>query len=435
MLPVGPSTINLTPAAPPTDKSSPTNAFFLTDKPPSVCTEAAESLYAEESVTLFACTRPANVALPDVTSIPELKSALPSTFKVESKSTALDTSSVPAISVLPLGPATLNLLVLMLNEPPTFKVDCKFAVEVAISEDIVVVPPVTSSVPPTTVLPVGPSTVKLPPPISKSSPIYAFLVTAKPPAVNIAAPLLFAAVACAVEFALSFSSNVTIPPTPRVPSNVLFVYTFKSPPIPVLPEIDAPPADTLNAPLDDQDPPRVALVAFVRVVTPVTPKVLVTLVAPDTSKVLPNVVPNVTPSVPERVVLLVTPKVPPTLRLELAPTIFTDEFKVDTPSALNVPATNVLPVALATVNLFVLTLKSFVTSSVPSMLTFPPNDPSSLTVRSSPTYRSSPIPAPPPTMRAPVEEFVAFVVSNNLMEPASKPDLVPVNTSELLVAL
>ena len=99
MLPVGPSTVNLTPADPPTDKSSPTYAFFLTDKPPSVCTEAALSLYAEESVTLFACTRPANVAAPAVTSIPELKSALPSTFRVESKSTACTTSSVPAISV------------------------------------------------------------------------------------------------------------------------------------------------------------------------------------------------------------------------------------------------------------------------------------------------------------------------------------------------
>ena len=216
---------------------------------------------------------------------------------------------------------------------------------------------------------------------------------------------------------------------------MLFVYTFKSPPIPVLPATDNPPADTLNAPLDDQVPPRVALVAFVKVDIPVTPKVFVILVAPDTSKVLLNVAPNVTPSVPERVVLLVTPKVPPTLRLELPPTIFTDEFKVDTPSALNVPATNVLPVELATVNLFVLTLKSFVTSSVPVISTFPPNDPSSPTTRSSPTCRSIPIPAPPPTMRAPVEELVAFVVSNNFIEPASKPDLVPVNTSELLVAL
>ena len=60
----------LTPAAPPTEKLPPTNAFFLTDKPPSVDTDAEASEYPVESVTLSACTRPANVALPDVTSIP-----------------------------------------------------------------------------------------------------------------------------------------------------------------------------------------------------------------------------------------------------------------------------------------------------------------------------------------------------------------------------
>lgn len=47
-------------------------------------------------------------------------------------------------------------------------------------------------------LPVFPTTVKLPAPISKSVPIYAFLVTARPPAVNTEATLLFAAVASAV---------------------------------------------------------------------------------------------------------------------------------------------------------------------------------------------------------------------------------------------
>ena len=37
-------------------------------------------------------------------------------------------------------------------------------------------------------------------------------------------------------------------------------------------------------------------------------------------------------------------------------------------------------------------------------------------------------------MRVPVAEFVAFVVSNNLSDPASRPDLVPENASDELVA-
>ena len=81
----------LIPAAPPTEKLPPTYAFFLTDKPPSVDIDAEASEYPVESVTLSACTRPANVALPDVTSIPLLKSALPSTLRVESKSTPFTT--------------------------------------------------------------------------------------------------------------------------------------------------------------------------------------------------------------------------------------------------------------------------------------------------------------------------------------------------------
>ena len=68
------------------------------------------------------------------------------------------------------------------------------------------------------------------------------------------------------------------------------------------------------------------------------------------------------------------------------------------------------------------------------MSTFPPKLPSSTTTRSSPTCKSRPIPAPPPTMRVPEAEFVAFVVSNNFKEPASIPDLVPLNASLLLVA-
>ena len=55
------------------------------------------------------------------------------------------------------------------------------------------------------------------------------------------------------------------------------------------------------------------------------------------------------------------------------------------PSTCNVPWTIVLPEADATVNLVELTAKSDVTSSVPVILTSPPNDPSSVTTRSSPT--------------------------------------------------
>ena len=104
------------------------------------------------------------------------------------------------------------------------------------------------------------------------------------------------------------------------------------------------------------------------------------------------------------------------------------------PSTCTVPWITVLPVAEATVNL-VLTAKSLVTSSVPVIPTFPPNEPASATTRSSPTYRSRPIPAPPPTMRVPLPELVAFVVSNNLSDPASTPEREPAKTSAVLVAL
>ena len=101
VLPVAAVIDALIPAAPPTEKSPPTYAFLVTDRPPSVDIDAEASVYPVESVTLSACTRPAKVALPAVTSKPALKSALPSTLRVESKSTAFVTSSVPAISVLP----------------------------------------------------------------------------------------------------------------------------------------------------------------------------------------------------------------------------------------------------------------------------------------------------------------------------------------------
>ena len=127
--------------------------------------------------------------------------------------------------------------------------------------------------------------------------------------------------------------------------------------------------------------------------------------------------------------------VPPTVRLDPDPVILTVEASVEIPVTPKVPATVVLPVTLSTLNLLELTAKSSPTSNVPVISTFPPNDPSSPTTRSSPTYRSKPIPAPPPTIRAPLEEFDAAVVSNNFIEPASIPDLVPENTSELLVAL
>ena len=114
--------------------------------------------------------------------------------------------------------------------------------------------------------------------------------------------------------------------------------------------------------------------------------------------------------------------------------ILTVEASVEIPVTPKVPATVVLPVTLSTLNLLVLTAKSSPTSNVPVISTLPPNDPSSVTTRSSPTYKSRPMPAPPPTMRAPLEALVAAVVSKSLMLPASIPERVPENTSALLVA-
>ena len=94
----------------------------------------------------------------------------------------------------------------------------------------------------------------------------------------------------------------------------------------------------------------------------------------------------------------------------------------------------VLPVPASTVNLVLLTAKSLVTSKVPVTSKLPPTEASSTTIKSSPTYKSKPIPAPPPTIKVPVDEFVALVVSNSFRLPASIPDLVPENTSEELVA-
>ena len=93
-----------------------------------------------------------------------------------------------------------------------------------------------------------------------------------------------------------------------------------------------------------------------------------------------------------------------------------------------------LPVPASTVNLEVLILRSSVRSKSPTTLRFPPISVLVLTSRFAPTYRLRPIPAPPPTIRAPVEDVVESVVSNSFILPTSRPDLVPENASEELVA-
>ena len=94
-----------------------------------------------------------------------------------------------------------------------------------------------------------------------------------------------------------------------------------------------------------------------------------------------------------------------------------------------------LPVPASTVNLSVLILKSSVRSKSPTTLRFPPMSVLVLTSKFAPTYRLRPIPAPPPTIRAPEDAVVELVVSNSFILPASIPDLVPENASELLVTL
>ena len=105
------------------------------------------------------------------------------------------------------------------------------------------------------------------------------------------------------------------------------------------------------------------------------------------------------------------------------------------PSTCSVPSAYVLPVEAATVNLSVLILKLSVRSKSPTTSRLPSTTALPATSRFSPTNRLNPIPAPPPTIRAPEDAVVALVVSNSFILPASIPDLVPENASELLVTL
>ena len=178
---------------------------------------------------------------------------------------------------------------------------------------------------------------------------------------------------------------------------------------------------------------------FVAVTIPVTPNVDVIFVASSTSSV-PSI--TVLPVAAATVNLVeLTSKlpeidpVPATVKLDPDPTILTVELSVAIPVRPNVPATVVLPVTASTLNLLFATARSSPTSNVPVTFKLPPISASSTTNKSSPTLRSNPIPAPPPTINVPVEGDVALVVSNNLIEPASIPDLVPPNTSDVLVAL
>ena len=98
------------------------------------------------------------------------------------------------------------------------------------------------------------------------------------------------------------------------------------------------------------------------------------------------------------------------------------------------PSAYVLPVDASTVNLSVLILKLSVRSKSPVTSRLPPISVLVATSKLAPTNRLRPIPAPPPTIKVPVDDVVASVVSNNFILPASKPDLVPENASEELVA-
>ena len=108
--------------------------------------------------------------------------------------------------------------------------------------------------------------------------------------------------------------------------------------------------------------------------------------------------------------------------------------RVTLPSTCSVPSAYVLPVEESTVNLSVLILKLSVKSKSPVTSRFPPMLVLVPTSRFAPTYRLRPIPAPPPTIKVPVDEVDESVVSNSFMLPASRPDLVPENDSEELVA-
>ena len=104
------------------------------------------------------------------------------------------------------------------------------------------------------------------------------------------------------------------------------------------------------------------------------------------------------------------------------------------PSTCSVPSAYVLPVDASTVNLSVLILKLSVRSKSPVTSRFPPISVLVATSKLAPTNRLRPIPAPPPTIKVPEDAVVELVVSNSFKLPASKPDLVPSNASEELVA-
>ena len=86
--------------------------------------------------------------------------------------------------------------------------------------------------------------------------------------------------------------------------------------------------------------------------------------------------------------------------------------RVVSPVTPRVPAIEVLPVAAETVNLEVFTERSLVTARVPPMVVLPE------TPRVEPTLRAPPIPSPPATVRAPVEELVEAVELVEAMVPA-----------------
>ena len=107
------------------------------------------------SEVLFCVIVPLKVELPSTFNV-ESRSTAPVTLRVSSMTEAPATSSVPSIVVLPEAPATINLLVLTIIDPDILALDVRLRVPTSAIPRVVV--PVTPSVPPMRVLPDAPTT-------------------------------------------------------------------------------------------------------------------------------------------------------------------------------------------------------------------------------------------------------------------------------------
>ena len=256
--------------------------------------------------------------------------------------------------MLPVAEATVNLLVAMSKSPS------------------IPVAPVTAKVPATTVLPVPEATVNLLVATLKSPAESKVPFTSVLPLAAVTENFVAALPSLIVKLALF---NVVAPETPKVPPRVvafepLTVNVLLSVVAPVTPNVPATevfPFDavttnllvlTLKSPVALKVP-DIAVLPLAAVITKVSEE-------PSFIDKLPLfiVVFPLTPSVEPTVTALVTPKLD----------------SVDTPVTPKVPATEVLPVAEATVNLLVLMSKSPsipvapVTAKVPATTVLPVAD-------------------------------------------------------------